>query len=70
MSRWGRVNFQGGVHYVCNRLDRGDRALAKPPVTATGWVMRGVLRRHEDPEVAARLEELDGAPSRPARQED
>ncbi len=45
-------------------------ALAKHPATATGWVMRGVLRRHEDPEAAARLEELDDALSRPARQED
>ena len=28
---------------------------------ATGWVMRGVRRRHENPEEAARLKELDQA---------
>ncbi len=45
-------------------------ALAKHPATATGWVMRGVRQRHEDPEAVARLEELDDALSRPVRQED
>jgi len=34
-------------------------ALAKHPVTATGWVMRGLRRRREDPATAARLDELD-----------
>ncbi len=36
-------------------------ALARHPATATGWVMPGVQRRHECPEEAARLEELDQA---------
>ena len=38
-------------------------ALAKHPATATGWVMRGVRRRHENPEEAARVEELAPAPA-------
>ncbi len=33
--------------------------LNKHPVTVTDWVMRGVRRRAEDPETAARIEALD-----------
>jgi hypothetical protein len=33
--------------------------LNKHPVTVTNWVMRGVRRRAEDPETAARIEALD-----------
>jgi putative transposase len=33
--------------------------LDKHPVTVTGWVMRGVRRRAEDPETAARIDALD-----------
>ena len=36
-------------------------ALGKHPATGTGWVMRGVRRRQENSEDAARLEELDKA---------
>lgn len=35
--------------------------LKKHPVTATGWVMRGVKRRHEDREASDRIERLDQA---------
>ena len=34
--------------------------LNKHPVTVTGWVMRGVRRRAEDPETMAMIEALDG----------
>ncbi len=34
-------------------------ALGKHPVTASGWVMRGIARRQQDPEFAARYDELD-----------
>ena len=40
------------------------------PATATGWVMRGVRRRHENPEEAARMEKLGQALSRPRDKED
>ncbi len=40
------------------------------PATATGWVMRGVRRRHENPEEAARMEERDQALSLPRDNED
>ena len=33
--------------------------LGKHPTPATGWVMRGIRRRHEKSEEAACLEELD-----------
>jgi len=36
-------------------------ALGKHPATGTGWVMRGVRRRQENSEDAARLEEFDKA---------
>jgi len=45
-------------------------ALAKHPATATCWVMRGVRRRHENPEEAACLEELDETLSRPQGKKD
>ncbi len=36
-------------------------ALGKHPATATGWVMRGPGRRHENPEEAALMEKLGQA---------
>ncbi|NOZ93634.1 MAG: hypothetical protein GXP47_02700 [Acidobacteria bacterium] len=33
--------------------------LGKHPVTVTGWVMRGVRRRVEDPDMASKLDGLD-----------
>jgi hypothetical protein len=50
-----------GVERYGLRVKDITAALAKHPATATGWVMRGVRRRHENPEEAARMEKLDQA---------
>lgn len=50
-----------GVERYCLRVNELARVLQKHPVTASGWVMRGVHRRRSDPEFSARLEEVDAA---------
>ena len=50
-----------GVESYGLRVKDISAALAKHPATATGWVMRGVRRRHENPEEAACLEKLGQA---------
>jgi hypothetical protein len=48
-ERWGlQVKAMAGV-------------LEKHPVTASGWVMRGIERRQSDPEFQTRFEKLDRA---------
>ena len=59
-----------GVERYGLRVKEIAAALAEHPATATGWVMRGVRRRHETPEEAACLEGLDKALSRPRDKED
>ncbi len=63
------LEADGGVTRVRTRAAR-PLVDVRPRAAATGSLMGGELRRHEDPEAAARLEELDDALSRPARQED
>jgi len=48
-----------GVERYGMRVKDLAEVLDKHPVTVTGWVMRGVRRRAEDAETAARLEALD-----------
>jgi hypothetical protein len=45
-----------GVERYGLRVKDIAAALAEHPAMATGWVMRGVRRRHETPEEAARME--------------
>jgi len=54
-----------GVERYGLRVKDLAEALDKHPVTVTGWVMRGVRRRKEDGQAAARFEELDAALSGP-----
>jgi len=48
-----------GVERYHLQVKRIAEALKKHPVTATGWVMRGVRRRTDDPDFKRRYEELD-----------
>ena len=61
--RQGRKYVTGTIHSGLRVKDIAA-ALGKHPATATGFVMRGVRRRHENPEEVACLEELDKALSR------
>ena len=56
--------LMGGTIHSGLRVKDIAAALGKHPATATGWVRRGVRRRHENPEEVACLEELDKALSR------
>lgn len=50
-----------GVERYGLRVKDVAELLNKHPVTVTGWVMRGVRRRVDEPETAARIEALDRA---------
>jgi REP element-mobilizing transposase RayT len=58
-----------GVERYDLRVKDMAAALGKHPQAATGWMMRGVRRRHEDAEEAICLEEIDVALSGHARGE-
>lgn len=59
----------GGERYDLRVKDIAQY-LDKRPVTVTGWVMRGVRRRAEDPETAARIDALDGGLCKKSEKED
>ena len=50
-----------GVERYGLRVKDLAACLDKHPVTATGWVMRGVQRRHRDSATAKQIEAFDEA---------